>query len=338
LALASGYTPTLSVTGTVPAKVIPDRGEGMLVWDKSQSIALAGDWKDDQSETFSIPLGTWGQLDVSQPEVQFRVSGTPDEPSAELTAGAAKLAWLSKTNNSPRPRLEGLRLAVEIRPEAIRLKTFAAKLDGQPIMAIGEWPLPKEAWRELWSNGKLPDWNQAQGHLELEEAQVAALSAYLPEVLSPEGRLDATLDLKTGKRLAGVLSLTNAATRPMGTITPLRDIAALVRFDGHRAVLQDFRAQIGGQPIRADGFVTIPEADGSGLDYHVNLRGTNVPLSRSPELSLRGDFEVLLRGGSNLPTLLSGAITLRADCTCNTPRRWFGARPGGPSGVRLTSA
>src|SRR6185503_2688708 len=137
------------------------------------------------------------------------------------------------------------------------------------------------------------------------------LSAYLPGVLSPEGRLNAILDLKTGKRLEGVLSLTNAATRPMGPITPLRDIAALVRFDGHRAVLQDFRGQIGGQTISADGFVTVPELDGSGLDYHVNLHGTNVPLARSPELLLRGDLAVSLRGGSTLPPLLSGAVTLR---------------------------
>jgi translocation and assembly module TamB len=47
------------------------------------------------------------------------------------------------------------------------------------------------------------------------------------------------------------------------------------------------------------------------LDYHVNLHGTNVPLARSPELLLRGDFAVSLSGGSNLPPLLSGAVTLR---------------------------
>lgn len=310
-ALASGYAPTLSVTGAIPVTVFPDRGEEMLVWDKSQSIALAGNWKDDQAETISIPLGMSDRLQVSRPELRFQVSGTPDEPSAEVTAGAAMVDWQSNTTNAPRPKLKDLQLAVEIRPNAIRLKTFAAKLDGQPVMATGEWPVLKEAWRELWSARKLPDWNQAQGHLELAEAQVAALSAYLPDVISPEGRLTATLDLKTGKRLEGVLSLTNAATRPMGPITPVRDIAALVQFDGHRAVLQDFRAQIGGQPIRADGFVTIPELDGSGLVYHVNLSGTNVPLARSPELLLRGDFAVSLRGGSNQPTLLSGAVTLQ---------------------------
>lgn len=311
LALASGYAPTLLVTGTVPVKVIPDRGEGMLVWDKSQDIALTGEWKDDQAEGFSIPLGTLGQLEVARPAMQFRVSGRPDEPSVGLTASAAKLAWQSKTNNALHPKLDDLQFAVEIRPDTIRLGTFSTKLDGQPIMATGEWPLLKDAWRALWSARKLPDWSQAQGHLEMAGAQVAALSAFLPEVLTPEGRLNATLDLRPGKRLEGVLSLTNAATRPMGPITPLRDIAALVRFDGHRAVLQDFRGQIGGQPIRADGFVTIPELDSNGLNFHVNLRGTNVPLARSPELLLRGDFDVSLRGGNNQPTLLSGAVTLR---------------------------
>ncbi len=309
-ALASGYAPTLVVTGTVPVRFIPEHSEGMFAWDKSWLIALAGNWKDE-SEEFSIPLGARGRLDVSRPELNFKISGTPDEPFADLTAGAAKFVWLPKTNNAPHPTMEDFQLALEIRPDAIRLKTFAAKLDGQPITATGEWPLIKKVWGELWSTGKLPDWNQARGHLELKEAQVAAVSAYLPEMLAPEGRVTATLDLKTGKGFEGVLSLTNAATRAMGAITPLRDIAALVRFNGQRAVLEDFRGQIGGQPIRADGFVTIPELDGSRLDYHVNLHGTNVPIARSAELLLRGDFDVSLRGGSNLPPLLSGAVTLR---------------------------
>ena len=64
---------------------------------------------------------------------------------------------------------------------------IAAKLDGQPITATGEWAYSRETWRGLWSDGKLPDWGQAQGAIELDEAQVAAFASYLPEVLSPEG-------------------------------------------------------------------------------------------------------------------------------------------------------
>jgi translocation and assembly module TamB len=310
LALNSGYTPTLSVTGTVPIKVIPPRGEELLAWDKSQQIALAADWLEARPHLLSVPLGTRAQLEISQPDMRLRVSGTPDKPSAELTATVTKLAWQSKTTNSPLPRLENMQLAVEVHPDAIRLKTFTAKLDGQPVTATGEWPLPEEAWRELWSDKKLPDWKAAQGRLELNEAQVPAFSIYLPEVLAPEGRLSAALELKPGKRLEGVLSLTNAATRSIGTITPLRDIAALVRFTGNRAVMEDFRGQIGGQPVRADGFASVAKLDGTGLHYHVNLHGSNVPLARSPELLLRGDFDLSFRGASNLPPLVSGLVTL----------------------------
>jgi translocation and assembly module TamB len=328
-ALASGFTPTLSVTGMIPVQVRLDRGAEGLVWNESQSIALVGNWKDAQTETFSIPLGRPGQLEVLRPAGQLRISGTLEAPSAELTASVAQLVWRSQTNHTLRPKLEDLQLAVTLRPDAIQVKTFTAKLDGQPMFATGEWLLTKRDWQELWATQKLPDWNRARGHLELAEAQVAAVAAYLPEVLAPEGRLSATLDLEPGKQLQGRLTLTNAATRPLGPITPLRDIDGVVQFDGQRAELQNFRAQIGGQPIRADGFMTVPERDGSGLDYHVNLSGTNVPLARSPELLLRGDFAVTLRGGSKQATRLAGTVTLRdglfvqnaSALVWNSPRR-----------------
>jgi translocation and assembly module TamB len=327
-ALARGFTPTLVVTGMIPVQVRLDRGADWLGWNASQNIALVGSWQDTQTETFSIPLGAPGQLEVLRPAGQIRLSGTPEAPSVELTATVAQLIWQTQTN-ALRPRLEDVHLAVELRPEAIQVKTFTAKLDGQPIFATGEWLLTKRDWQELRAVGTLPDWDRAQGHLELAEAQVAALAAYLPEVLAPEGRLSATLNLKPGKQLQGLLTLTNAATRPMGPITPLRDIVGVVQFDGQRAELQNLRAQIGGQPIRAGGFVTLPDQYGSGLDYNINLSGTNVPLARSPELLLRGDFAVTLRGGSNQPPRLAGTVTLRdglfvqhaSALVWNSPRR-----------------
>jgi len=311
LTLATGYAPTLSVTGTLPVKVLLERGAEMLVWDKAKSIALAATWKDGRPEGISVPLGSRGQLVVSQPDLLLRVSGTPDQPSAELALGAAKLDWQSPTNDVPLPRVTDVQIAVEVRPSEIRLKAFGARLDDRPITATGEWPLAGGAWKEYWSDKKLPDWNPARGRLELREMPLALLASYLPDLVAPEGQLDATLELKAGKRLEGILTLTNAATRPVGTITPMRDIAAVVRLDGNRAVLEDLRGQIGGQPVRADGYASVADLNGGSLDYQVNLHGTNVPLVRRPEMLLRGDFELSLRRGSNAPPLISGLVVLR---------------------------
>ena len=128
LTLTNGYTPTLSVTGTVPVQVLPSRGEGMVVWNEAQSIALAGDWMDSQSEALSVPLGSWGQLGVSRPELRFRISGTTKAPTAEFTAMASKLVLPANTNHVPWPKVEDLQLALEVRPERLRLKNFAAKV------------------------------------------------------------------------------------------------------------------------------------------------------------------------------------------------------------------
>jgi len=309
LSVASGFAPALAVNGTLPIQVLPGRAEGVLHWDSAKPIALAGGWSGQPPEEFSFPLPGQGEFKVSKPGLQVKVAGTGVKPLASLKITAARIDWLTPTNGLIRPTLEDFQLSGEIRPEVINLDALEGRLDGQQIKAQGKWPLSDKAWRNLRAERKLPDWTAAHGRLWIESAQVAALSRYLPHALAPEGQVSLNLELKTGRQLQGLLSLTNAATRPFGEITPLRDIAAQVRLDGDRATLEDFRGQVGGQPVRASGFVTFPDRE--HLDYQLSLRGTNVPLARSAEFLLRGDFDVQLRGSNNLPPLLSGAVNLR---------------------------
>lgn len=309
LSVASGFTPALAIGGTLPIQVIPGRAEGVLHWDSAKPIALAGQWSEQQPEEFSIPLPGQGELKISKPGLQVQVEGTAEKPLGSLKITAARIDWHTPTNNLIRPTLENFQLSAEIRPDLIKLAALEGRLDGQQIQAQGEWPMSDQAWRNVWAERKLPDWTAAHGRLWIESAQVAALSRYLPHALAPEGQVSLNLDLKPGRQLQGFLSLTNAATRPFGKVTPLRDIAAQVRLDGDRATLEDFRGQIGGQPVRASGYVTFPDRE--GLDYQLSLRGTNVPLARSLEFLLRGDFDVQLRGSGNLPPLVSGAVNLR---------------------------
>ena len=307
LSLANPFAPALVANGDIPVQVVPGRTNGWLVADDRRAIHFEADWQA-VGRKFFLPLGLWGKLEISNPQLQARASGTLAEPGARLVMNAASIDWQGETNMPARPRLDDLDVNFEMDHEAIALRRFAANLDGQPIRAWGDYPLPPGFWKNVLQRKKPPDWTQARGELEIEQARVAALARYMPAVLAPEGFVNLNVSLAPGGKFDGLLLLTNAATRPIGEFTPLRNIAARVRLNGSEAVLENFQGEIGGEPVRATGRVTVPLR--GPLDYEVNLQGRTVPLARSVEILLRGDMNVQLRGGHTNSSVLSGTIRL----------------------------
>src|SRR5262249_20823379 len=155
-----------------------------------------------------------GELTVTKSQLSFQLRGTPEAPRASLQLGAAALAWQPSTTNpestltnlqflAPQqkrdqridiavgvpdgpvplpdlPRLESVQVTAEVAPGEIKLEKFTAKANGQPIEATAVWPLPQGTWTALGSARKLPDWDQARGHLEVEGALLSAFAGYLP--------------------------------------------------------------------------------------------------------------------------------------------------------------
>ena len=308
LRVETGYVPTLSVTGSIPARIVPGRLPGLLDWNAEQRMEFVGSWEDSQLRDFSLPLGRGAGFTINRPELQFQIKGTPESPEGSLNLSAHRISWRAHSNQLSLPPMEDFQFKAELRPSGIELVRLTGTLDGQRVEASGNFPLTEADWKKVWEERKLPDWSPAEGRLELERAQLSALAKYLPRIITPEGQLSARLELKPGKHLDGLLLLTNISTYPLGSIAPIRDIDAVLRFDGSRATLEGFRGRIGGQPVSAEGFVAVP--DGRLKDYEVKLQGTNIPLARSPELLLRGNFDVALRGESNAPPLVAGRVTL----------------------------
>ena len=306
LSLGTPFAPTLAVHGNVPVRFVPGRSE-WLIADEQKPIEL---YVTTQStnQTLAVALGSLGKLQIAEPDVQIRATGTPSQPSASIDVTAASVDWQPPTNAPPRPRFEKLELHAELRPTLFQVRRFSVNADGQPIIASGEIPMSAVAWQKLWRERTPPDWTQGSGRLQVSDAQVAALSRYMPKSLAPEGRLTVDLSTEPGPKLAGWLLLTNAATRPIGDFTPMRDITVRVRLDGPRATLEDLSGQIGGQPVRASGYVNIPL--GGELDYEVNLQSTNVPIARTVDFLLRGDMQVKLKGASTNPPTITGNVTL----------------------------
>jgi translocation and assembly module TamB len=206
-------------------------------------------------------------------------------------------------------RLEQFQLDAIIAPERIEVRHVKGTLDGEAFYAEGEWPLAPDFWTRLRERPKALDWSGAQGRLEIANAKVAVLSRYAPLWLAPEGQMQANLVLRPGRVLDGLIVVTNASTRPLGEISPLRDISARLQFTGEEATLTDFRGELGGQPVRATGLARFASA--KEMEYQLRLQGSNVPLSRSVEFLLRGDLDVQLKGNLRTPPSLSGQVLLR---------------------------
>lgn len=327
LTLSSAVVPVLTLDGDVPLRIFPGRTNGWLVPDPQQPLTLRASSPAEEKE-LAVTLGALGKLKISQPRLQIQTSGTLNKPAATIALQAASIDWQTPATATPRPRLDQIRLDAEIVPERLTVRTFTARIDGQLVEANSEWPLAGDFWEKLWRSGEPPDWTRAQGRLRMEGADVAALSRYLPSVLAPEGHLQLDITLAPGGQFGGQVLLTNAATRPLGGLTPLRDIAGVVRLEGQRAILENLQGQMGGQPVRASGSVTIPLA--GELDYQVNLRGTNVPLARSLELLLRADLNVQLRGGHTTPTSVTGDVILHDGLYVQHAAAFVWSRPKRP--------
>ena len=308
LTLGSEFTPPLLIAGTLPVQVVPSRGKGWLVIKSGEPISLEANLHAAK-EQIVVDLGRTGELQLSQPQFRASASGTFDSPSATLMLNIANINWQPPTNTMPGPQLNQLNLDVAITPELIELRELTARLDDQPIEASGQWPLSSGFWKKLLSERELPDWHDASGRLEIEDVQIAALSRYLPQALAPEGQLNLNVSLAEGGKLRGLLTLTNASTRPLGKLAPLRDIDARVILDGTQATLEAFHGQMGGQPLVASGKAEFA-LDGP-LNYQLHLRGSNVPVARSLELLLRGDLDVTLQGNRDSPATLTGEVRLR---------------------------
>jgi translocation and assembly module TamB len=218
------------------------------------------------------------------------------------------------TNDPLQPAITNLKLNGTITPERLKLNQLAFSLDGQPVSAAGQWPLPEDFWNALRTGDKspgwkLPDWRQASGQLRIENAQLAALARYVPNIIAPAGKVDADLTLKPGGTIDGFLNVTNASTRPLAGLPPVRDVSATVRFNNSQAVLENGAAQLGGEPLRMSGKAAFP-LDGP-LTYQAHLAGTNLPLVRRLEFLLRGDVDLNLAGSSDATTALTGKVKLR---------------------------
>ena len=261
------------------------------------------------AEAVDLNLGVPGQLRLTHPKLDLKLTGTASQPRGELRASFASASLPSHQGAIALPRLEHARFEADLRPEALTLKQFEFELEGQPVEIHGEWPLGAEAWRELITQGIVPDWQTASGRVLIQEAELAPVAQHLPTLLTSQGQLRLDLGIQPGLELEGFLSLSNAMTRPLGPLAPVRDIEAMIAFSGRTARVDRFVGHLGGRPIHVSGEASI--GDNHELLYALRVRGTNAPLIREPGLLLRANLDLALESRPGANPMIGGSVELR---------------------------
>ena len=293
--------------GHVPVAIVPARwprpwqavvGQGLQLEARVTPEALLGQrWLERSG------------VKVVSPQLQVTLSGTLEEPHGRVEASAQQIdlgRWIGHPNG---PALENVHLDAEVDRQGVTLRTLSLEVEGQPVRASGVCPVPSGYWDDLLSQPRLPDWRAACGRLTIDQAHIAAFTRPATALLLGQGRLSVDATLQAGGHVEGTLTISDAATRPFGSLPSVRDIRAEVRLEDRLARLENGTATVGGQPVTLSGWARLSDANQPQIE--LTLKGQNVPLVRQAGLVLRSDLDVQWVQSGDQPALLTGKMVVR---------------------------
>ncbi|MEO6182735.1 MAG: translocation/assembly module TamB domain-containing protein [Verrucomicrobiota bacterium] len=297
----------ISGKGFLPITIHPNGSNLVEILQKqiidfrAETIPNAPFWKQ---------VAAWTQADFREPRLSLSISGTLDSPTGKITASANEILLKRKEITQPIPYFENLYVDFDLNRDRILLSRFELFVEGQPVTASGELPLPKNLkadWKTVF------DWRKANARLRIVDAQVAPFGRLFPKILSPLGTVNLDVSITPGGNLNGELRLQNAALRPIQPIGPVHDVQARVLFLNERVTVQSFQASIGGETVNLTGEMNLAKRGMTNdlPEFHFKLRGTNVPLARQPEFIVRSDLNLECSHKPGAPPLISGELNLK---------------------------
>jgi translocation and assembly module TamB len=299
-----GQQPVVRITGGIPVTVYP-LGRELLVFHDTAPLSLQA--ATQPNAPFWEQLGASLGVVITDPSLNMSIAGTLAKPVGEATLHVTKLAARDDQKARLWPSIENLDARMTGDRSGVTLETFAVKADGQTVRASGR--LPVEDWAGLIQDPLDLAASDGEAHIEIPDAEVAALARYAPAYLAPTGKLTVDVRLEKGGQLTGVIRLTDAASRPLGPLGVLQSIGAEIVFKGRTAELTQVTATSGGQTVTLSGSVALPKDGVPRLD--LALKGEKLPFVRQTGLLMRGDVDLKVTTGDDDITRITGATRLR---------------------------
>jgi translocation and assembly module TamB len=309
-----GGTPVLTATGTIPAVITPG-GKPMFEFKSEGAVALNATTVENAA--FWEQLGKVAGVTLTAPRVTANVAGTLRAPKGEIRGQIERVAFAPKEGKRALPAIERIELALAGTRDGIALERLTLNIEGQTVRARGTLPLPEKDWTALRKDPLTYSRRVADLRIDIPKAEIAAFAALLPEAIVPEGTIEADIAFRDGS-LAGSLQVHGAATRSLGTLGALHEVTADVKLEGDVVRLHAVSAQLGGEPVRISGTVTLPpleSARGKGPlpmpAFDLKAEARNIPLVRRIGTLVRADLNVGLISPVNGSPVVSGTVRLR---------------------------
>ncbi len=337
LRVAEGAAPIVTATGRLPVTLHPGAPAFVQI-DGNGILALHATTASNPA--FWKKLSETTGLEFDAPEATLELTGTWAMPQGELRAKAARFATDEKRIKLPVSSVETLDLHVVADRAGLTVDRFSARIEGQDVRVSGKLAFTPEQWPIFKADPIAFLRERGTVHVEIPDAEFAAVARHFPEFLALSGRLHVDATLAPGGEMQGMLTLSGAATRPLGGIGVLQEIQGDARLAGNVIEVRSLTAQSGGQPVTLSGKVELPMK--SAPKYDFTLKGENLPLVRQTGLLVRADVDLKLATagtgstGSRPPDLvpaISGTVKLR-DSMFLSDLRAFIPRGGGGAPTR----
>ncbi|MBA4148025.1 MAG: translocation/assembly module TamB domain-containing protein [Verrucomicrobia bacterium] len=323
--ILSDSGPVLSGQGRLPLEIVPTNTNQIVQLSRTAPIDFRAGTVPNAAVWDQIAALT--KFRLLDPHLHLVISGTLQNPQGTMQLQAGQVNWLG-TNAQRIPPIENVRASINFSEDRIRLEELNFSIERQPVSAQAELPIGddfSQPWRTFF------DWRKASGRVQVRNAEFAAFIKYYPEILAPQGVLNADVSFAPGPQLSGSLTVNNAATRPLPNSGPLQDVYARLRFVKQQIEFEEVHALLGGQPIGFFGridFATNTAANLPLIDVH--LRGENVPMARRTDLVLRSDLNLRLSNLTNAVPLISGNVRLRDSFYLGDLRQLIPGRVASP--------
>jgi translocation and assembly module TamB len=307
LRVAEGNAPILTATGRVPLRLQPGGADALVQFDEAGPLELHV--VTAANPDFWKKLAEATGWELQEPEITAEVSGTWAHPQGEVRAKVARVAVDRQRIKGPFPTVENLEAHAVGDRAGVTVDRLVAKVDGQAVRASGRMPLSPGRWGEFRGDPLTLVRKEGRFHLEIPDAEVAALARYVPAWLAPAGRLQLDVTLQPGGDMQGTVRLQGAVSRPLGPLGVFQEIQADVRLSGRSVEVRSLTAQAGGQPVKLAGTIQLPPD--AAPRYDLALKGENLPLVRQTGLLLRADVDLKLATHGDGGPAITGAVKLR---------------------------